>query len=107
MFVVPLPWCGRPLALPFITLLAPSNKSNDATGKKHRTSIDWTILAVRVICRWLKRNWILIGDGGFACIRLGHACINNEITLVSRLSLDAALHETAPSPQKGQRGRHR
>jgi hypothetical protein len=107
MLIVNLPWCNRPWALPFMTILAPSKKSNEIRGRKHKTSIDWTIIAVRAIARWLKRPWVLIGDGGFACIRLAHACIKRNVTLVSRLRLDAALYEFAPSPIQGQRGRHR
>jgi hypothetical protein len=107
MLVVTLPWCKRPWALPFMTILAPSKKSNETRGRKHKTSIDWTIIAVRVIARWLKRPWVLIGDGGFACIRLAHACIKQNVTLASRLRLDAALYAFAPSPVPGQRGRHR
>ncbi len=107
MLIVPLPWCKRPWALPFMTILAPSKKCNERKNRRHKTSIDWTIIAIRVISRWIKRSFVLIGDGGFACIRLGHACIKQKIILVSRLRLDAALYEFSPSPVKGQRGRHR
>lgn len=107
MLIVPLPWCKRPWALPFMTLLVSSKKYDDARGRKHKTSIDWTIVAVRVISRWLRRPFILIGDGGFACIRLGHACRKRKVTLVSRLRLDAALYNHPSTPIKGQRGRHR
>jgi hypothetical protein len=107
MLIVPLPWCKRSWALPFMTLLAPSKKANKAAGKEHKTSIDWTMIAIRVISRCLKRTFILIGDGGFACIKLGHACFKNNATLVSRLRLDAALYDAAPNPMKGKRGRPR
>lgn len=107
MLIVPLPWCKRPWALPFMTILAPSKKCNDARGREHKTSIDWTIIAMRIISRWLKRSFVLIGDGGFACIRLGHACINKNVTLVSRLRLDSTLYHLPMSPVKGHRGRHR
>jgi len=107
MLIVSLPWCKRPWALPFMTILAPSKKSNEARGRKHKTTIDWAIVAVGCIARWVKRSWILIGDGGFACVRLGQACLKKSVTLVSRLRLDAALYDFAPSPVKGQRGRHR
>lgn len=90
-----------------MTILAPSKKANKAANRPHKTSIDWTILAIRVIARWLKRPFVLIGDGGFACIRLGHACIKNKITLVSRLRLDVALYGFAPTPAKGKLGRKR
>ena len=62
---------------------------------------------MRVISRFLKRSFVLIGDGGFACLELGHACIKRNVTLVSRLRLDAALYNFAPTPEKGQLGRHR
>jgi hypothetical protein len=107
MLIVTLPWSKRPWALPFMTILAPSKKYNQSRGRKHKTSIDWTIIALRAIARWLKRSWVLIGDGGFACIRLAHACIKQNVTLVSRLRLDAALYEFALSPAPGQRGRQR
>lgn len=42
--IVPLPFCSRPWALPFMTVLAPSKKANEALDKAHKTSIDWTIL---------------------------------------------------------------
>jgi hypothetical protein len=107
MLIVPLPWCKRPWALPFMTILAPSKKYNDERGRKHKTSVDWTIIAMRTIARWLKRSFVLIGDGGFACVRLGHACRKKNVTLVSRLRLDAALYDLPPTPAKHQRGRHR
>ena len=107
MLIVELPWCNRPWALPFMTILAPSQKANEARARTHKTAVDWAILAMRVISRWLKRSFIFIGDGGFACIALGHACIKQNVTLVSRLRLDAALYHFAPSPVKGQLGRHR
>lgn len=107
MLIVSLPWCQRPWALPFMTLLAPSKKANKTRGRAHKTSVDWTMIAVRAISRWLKRSWVLIGDGGFACVRLGHTCLKQNVTLVSRLRLDAALYAFTPLPDKGQRGRHR
>lgn len=107
MLLVSLPWCQRSWALPFMTILAPSKKHNEARSRQHKTSIDWMIIAIRVISRWLKRSFVLIGDGGFACIRLGQACLQKNVTLVSRLRLDAALYEFAPTPLKGQLGRHR
>ena len=96
MLIVSLPWCQRPWALPFMTVLAPSKKCNEKRNRVHKTSIDWTILAIRIIARWLKRSFVLIGDGGFACVRLGHACLKNNVTLISRLRLDAALYELYP-----------
>jgi DDE superfamily endonuclease len=42
MLIVPLPWSSRPWALPFLTLLAPSEQANRHAGKRHQTTVDWT-----------------------------------------------------------------
>ncbi|MBK1649225.1 hypothetical protein CKO36_11550, partial [Rhabdochromatium marinum] len=54
--LVPLPWSQRPWALPFLTLLAPSRAANDAAGRVHRTTLDWTVVMVRLVGRWLQRR---------------------------------------------------
>ena len=104
--IVPLPWCNRPWALPFLIILSPSKKSDETAGKRHKTSIDWTIQMVRCVSRWLKRkSWILVGDGAYACMALAKACINSGATLISRLRLDAQLYESPVAKKKGRRGR--
>lgn len=90
--IVPLPWCHRAWALPFLTLLSPSKKSNEKAGHCHKTSIDWTRQMVILISRWLKKTaWILVGDGAYACMALAQTCIKQNVTLISRLRLDAQL----------------
>jgi hypothetical protein len=61
--IVPLPWCKRPWALPFFSVLAPSKKSNEKALRRHKTSLDWTRQMVKIVSRWLKRPWLLLGDG--------------------------------------------
>jgi hypothetical protein len=93
MLIVPLPWCKRPWALPFLTLLAPSKKANEKAGRRHKTSLDWTRQMVILVSRWLKQQWILIGDGAYACMDLAVTCIKRRVTLISRLRLDAQLYQ--------------
>ncbi len=104
MLIVPMPWCKRPWALPFLTVLAPSKKSNETAGRRHKTSLDWTRLMVCVISRWLKRRWILVGDGAYACMDLALTCIKRNVALISRLRLDAQLFEF-PVAEKKKKGR--
>ena len=60
----PLPWSTRPWALPFLTILAPSERANTKAKRRHKTTVDWTVQAVKVIGRWLGgRRWTLLGDG--------------------------------------------
>jgi hypothetical protein len=106
--IVPLPWCKRPWALPFMMILSPSKKSDAAAGKTHKTSIDWTIQMMRCVSRWLKRKaWILVGDGAYACMALAKSCVKSGATLISRLRLDAQLYESPEVKKKGTRGRNR
>lgn len=61
--IIPLPWCRRAWALPFLTLLSPSKKSNEKAARRHKTSIDWTRQMVILVSRWLnKTSWILVGS---------------------------------------------
>ncbi len=71
MLIVPVPWSSRQWALPFWTMLQPSKKANDEAGKRHKTSIDWTIQALKQLRRWEPtRRLILLVDGGFASFDL-------------------------------------
>lgn len=92
--IVPLPWSQRYWALPFLMVLSPSKKSNEKAGKKHKTSIDWTMQMVSAVSRWvLKKPWVLLGDGAYACMDLAHHCLKRGATLISRFRLDAQLFE--------------
>jgi hypothetical protein len=62
MLLVPVPWSTRLWALPFLTVLAPSQATNLANGKRHKTSIDWIGQMIRVVRRWFPtagadRRW--------------------------------------------------
>lgn len=115
MLLVPLPWRTRVWALPFLTVLAPSSRANTAAGRRHKTTIDWTLSLVKVVSRWLGHHaWVLLGDGTYACVRLARACTAavRPVTLISRLRLDAQLyafpcppapHRRGPKPRKGKR----
>jgi hypothetical protein len=113
MLLVPLPWSTRTWALPFLTLLAPSERANTQAKRRHKTTVDWTVQAIQVISRWLGgRRWTLVGDGAYACVHLAHAGLARAVTLVSRLRLDAQLYafpdrhapaRRGPKPLKGTR----
>jgi hypothetical protein len=113
--LVTVPWSKRVWALPFLTVLAPSERTNQANGKRHKTSIDWIGQMIGQVRRWLpQRPLVLVVDGGLAAIKLGHRCrhYGNPVTYVSRLRLDAGLYnwpgpqpkdKPGPKPKKGAR----
>ncbi len=106
MVIVPLPWNPRPWALPFLTLLAPSPQADKQAGRRHKTTVEWTIQAVKQVSRWLgPAAFARVGDGAHACVSLAHACLACQVTRVSRLRLDARLYDFPESPPRGKRGR--
>jgi hypothetical protein len=104
MLLVRLPWSSRLWALPFLTVLAPSEAANHSAKKRHKTAVDWTEQLVKTVSRWLRRPWVLLGDGGFACLRLGWTCVSHQVVLISRLRLDAQLYDFPTIPRRPRRG---
>src|SRR5918995_2185625 len=53
MLVVPVPWAGRAWALPFLTVLAPSERSARERGGRHKRLTDWARQALLHLARSL------------------------------------------------------
>lgn len=101
MVLVKVPWSSRLWALPFLTVLAPSRKVNEANGKRHKTSPHWVRQMICQVRLWLPDREVILGtDGGLAAIETGHRCINfrQPVRYFSRLRLDASLY-AAPKPK--------
>lgn len=101
--LVPIPWAKRVWALPFLTVLAPSERYHKKKGTRHKTIIDWAQQLVRQVRRWWpKRELVLVGDAIYAALELLHACqtLLRPVTLITRLRLDAALYTPAPKERK-------
>ena len=107
--VVPVPWSRRPWALPFLTVAAPSSKTNQNMGRGHKTIIDWTCQMIAQVRRWAppERPLVLVGDGAYAALDLIWRCLTlaGGVTLVARFRWDAALYDPPPPPVPGKRGR--
>jgi len=108
MLLSPMPWAGRVWALPFLTVLAPSERSCQERGLRHRTLTDWARRVAWQARLWLPgREVVLLGDSSFAVLDLLTALIRHGVISVTRLRLDAALYEPAPPRQPGTKGRPR
>lgn len=102
--LVQVPWAGRIMALPFLTLLAPSARFYAATPRAPKTLIDWARQAALQIHRWLPgRRVVMVADTAFAAIEL-LAAVRRHVCVVTRLRLDASLFAPAPQKRSG-RGR--
>lgn len=105
MLLVPVPWSARPWALPLLTAPALAPATSATLGKRHRTTVDRARALLWLVRRWQPtRELVLVGDGAYAAVTLGHLCRRQRrrVRFVSRLRLDAALY--APPPP-GKRGR--
>ena len=101
-------WAGRYWALPFLTVLAPSERYYRQRGRRHKKLTDWARQMILQLRRWLPhRPLVLVGDSSYAVLDLLHCCqsLAQPVTLIARLRLDAALYEPAPPRQPGQNGR--
>jgi hypothetical protein len=110
MVLAPIPWAGRVWALPFLTVLAPSERYAAARGKRHKKLTDWARQMVIQVRRWLPdRPLVLVADSGYAVLVLLHRCTQfaRPVTMITRLRLDAALYEPVAVRRANQKGRPR
>lgn len=110
MLLVPIPWAGRTWALPVLTALAPSARYDAERGHRHKALTDWARQLLRVVRRWYPaRAIVAVADSGYAALAFLAACGSwrQPVTVVTRLRLDAALYDPAPSRRPRQNGRPR
>jgi hypothetical protein len=95
-----VPWAGRVWALPFLTLLCPSERYYTRRGRPLKKLTDHARQSILQVARWLSaiapgRRLVVVADTGFAAIRL-LAAVRDHATVVTRLRLDAALYDPPP-----------
>ena len=102
--LVHIPWAGRIMGLPFLTVLAPSRRFYAATPRSPKTLLDWARQVALQIHRWLPgRKVVVVADTAFAAIDF-LAAVRTYVSVVTRLRLDANLYAPAP-PRRPGRGR--
>lgn len=107
MLLAEVPFAGRVWALPFLTVLCPSERYHQQKGIRHRRLTDRARQAILRIWKWLPEfEIVFVGDSSFAAIDLLNA-VRGKVVMVTRLRLDAALYEAALPRQRGQIGRPR
>ena len=104
MLLVKVPWADRVMALPFLTLLAPSKRFYADKARAPKTLLDWARQAALQIHRWLPDRYIVVvADSAFASLEF-LAAVRKHVCVVTRLRLDANLFGFPPPNRKG-RGR--
>jgi len=110
MLVGEVPWASRVWALPFLSVLAPSERYAAKRGRRHKKITEWAWQMLLVLRRWYpQREIVAVADRAYASLKLLDRCrkLSKPIAFTTRLRLDAALYEPAPPRKPGQRGRPR
>lgn len=108
MLLVPIPWAQRTWALPFFSVLAPSERYHQAHNRRHKPLTTWGRQMLTQVRRWLpQRPIVLVGDNSFAVLELLDALthLKTAIQIVTPLRLDAALYSAPPPRDPHRRGR--
>lgn len=98
----PISWAGRVWALPFLTVLRPSERFYNQRGRRHQTLIERAWRIIQLVKQGLPSR--AVADSSFAVIELSQLV---RVSLITRLRRDAALYAPAPERQPGRKGRPR
>jgi hypothetical protein len=110
MLLAPIPFAERIWALPFLTMLAPSERFYETRGRRHKKLTDVMRQALLQVRRWLPaRTLVFVADNSYAVIEFlwQMTQLANPITMVVRFRMDAALYEPALPRLPNQKGRPR
>jgi hypothetical protein len=107
MLLAPIPWALRVWALPFLTVLAPSERYHQEREIAHKKLTDWARQMITQVRRWLPdRAIVVVADSSYAVLELlaAAADLPTPVSMITRLRLDAALYDPAPPREKGTKG---
>ena len=106
---MPLAWADRVWALPFLTVLCPSERFYAQRGRRHQPLPTRAWQLIQLLGRWLPdREIVCVADSSFAVLEL-LAQVKQwpRARLITRLRLDAALSDPPPHRVPGTTGRPR
>jgi hypothetical protein len=105
--LAPIPWVGSTWALPFCTVLAPSERYYQQRGRTPVKLTDRARQLLLMVKRWLPhRQIVVVADSSFAVLNLLHR-VRHQVCMITRLRLDAALYAPVPPRAVPTRGRPR
>jgi hypothetical protein len=98
MLLTTIPWAQRVWALPIMTVLSPSEHYYQARGRSPKTVLERSRQMLKLLRRWLPQaEVVIVGDSAFAALDFLNEMQQAKLTFVTRLRLDAALYDPAPS----------
>jgi DDE superfamily endonuclease len=109
MLLTPIAWANRVWALPFLTVLCPSERFYAQRGRRHHTLLERAWQIIRIVRRWLPgREIVFVAASSFAALEwLALVARLPRVSVITRLRLDAALYDPPPQRAPGTKGRPR
>jgi len=109
MVLTPLSWADRVWALPFLTVLCPSERFYEQRGRGHQTLTERAWQMIRLVVRWLPGRAVAWAtDSSFAALELlDKVATLPRASVITRLRLDAALSDPPPPRRPSTKGRPR
>src|SRR5262249_50996701 len=107
MLLVEIPWAAAIWALPFLTVLCPSERYYQAQGRQPQKLTERAWQIIQLVMRWLPdRTLVFVADSSFAALTLLKLVSElPAVSLITRLRPDAALYDPASPRQPRQQGR--
>jgi DDE superfamily endonuclease len=107
MLLTPIPWACRVWALPFLTVLAPSERYHQERCMWHKTITCWAWQMIVQVSRWIPGRYVVVvADGTYAVLdflrKVSHL---PNVRLITRLRLDACLYDPVPPREAHTKGR--
>lgn len=107
MILVRVPFMKRTVALPFLTILSPSERTSEKIGRRHKSPQRTAEQVCHLLRRWFPKHTIVfVADAGYATTGLFRACRRLKINLVTRARSNLRFFKSAP-PRTGKKGRPR
>jgi DDE superfamily endonuclease len=93
LLLPPMPWAQRVWALPFMTVLCPSERFYERRGRRAQTVVERAWQMIQLVVRWLPgREVVFVADSSYAALELlDHVKKLPRASWITRLRLDAAL----------------
>jgi hypothetical protein len=109
LLLSPIPWAQRVWALPFMTVLCPSERFYERRGRRAQTVVERAWQIIQLVVRWLPgREVVFVADSNYAALELlDHVKKLSRASCITRLRLDAALYDPPPRREPRQQGRPR
>lgn len=109
MLLAEISWASAIWALPFLTVLCPSERYYQTRGRQPQPLLDRAWQMIQLLVRWLPdRMLVFVADSSFAAIALLKLVSGiPTASLITRLRLDAALYDPPPPPDPHRKGRPR